>query len=91
MQKHKTDKYLLAVSDVNNGAETELLKANKIDVTQAAMYRTVSNDFSTTKNSTTTCSYSSAPRVWNRCLRTSPTSSGATSPLPLSEPPQPSR
>ena len=45
MQKHKTDKYLLAVSDVNNGAETELLKANKIDVTQAAMYRTVSNDF----------------------------------------------
>ena len=45
MQKHKTDKYLLAVSDVNNGSEAALLSGNKIDVTSAAMYRTVSNDF----------------------------------------------
>ena len=45
MQKHKTEKYLLAVSDVNNGAETALLAEHKLDVTPAAMYRTVSNDF----------------------------------------------
>lgn len=45
MQKHKTEKFLLAVSDVNNGADTALLQQNKLDVTQAAMYRTVSNDF----------------------------------------------
>lgn len=45
MQKHKTEKYLLAVSDVNNGADTALLQQNKLDVTPAAMYRTVSNDF----------------------------------------------
>lgn len=45
MQKHKTEKYLLAVSDVNNGDEVEFLRANKIDVTPAVMYQTVSNDF----------------------------------------------
>lgn len=45
MQKHKTENFLLAVSDVNNGADTALLAANKLNVTQAAMYRTVSNDF----------------------------------------------
>ena len=39
MQKHKTDKYLLAVSDVNNGSEAALLSGNKIDVTSAAMYQ----------------------------------------------------
>ena len=45
MQKHKTENFLLAVSDVNNGSDTALLAANKLNVTQAAMYRTVSNDF----------------------------------------------
>ena len=45
MQKHKTEKYMLVVSDVNNGSEAALLAENKIDVTPAAMYRTVSNDF----------------------------------------------
>lgn len=45
MQKHKTEKYLLAVSDVNNGDEVEYLRSNKIDVTPAVMYQTVSNDF----------------------------------------------
>ena len=45
MQKHKTDNYLLIVSDVNNGSEAAFLAANKINVTQAAMFRTVSNDF----------------------------------------------
>ncbi|MCM1066200.1 MAG: uroporphyrinogen-III synthase [Muribaculaceae bacterium] len=45
MQKHKTEKYMMVVSDVNNGADTALLQENKLDVTQAAMYRTVSNDF----------------------------------------------
>lgn len=45
MQKHKTENFLLAVSDVNNGSDTALLAANKLNVTPAAMYRTVSNDF----------------------------------------------
>ncbi len=45
MQKHKGEKYLMAVSDVNNGADAALLSENKIDVTPAVMYRTVSNDF----------------------------------------------
>lgn len=45
MQKHKTENYLVVVSDVNNGAEVALLTANKLNATAAAMYRTVSNDF----------------------------------------------
>lgn len=45
MQKHKAEKFLIAVSDVNNGAEVALLAENKINVTPAVMYRTVSNDF----------------------------------------------
>ncbi len=45
MLKHKTENFLLAVSDVNNGADLALMQANKLNVTSAAMYRTVSNDF----------------------------------------------
>lgn len=45
MQKHKTEKFLLAVSDVNNGSDIALLTEHKLNVTAAAMYRTVSNDF----------------------------------------------
>ncbi len=45
MLKHKTEKFLLVVSDVNNGSEAALLTEHKLDVTSAVMYRTVSNDF----------------------------------------------
>ncbi len=45
MLKHKTEKYLYAVSDVNSGADADILTANNITVDRAAMYRTVSNDF----------------------------------------------
>ena len=45
MAKHKQDKYLWAVSDVNNGSDSELLEKNKINFTRAVLYRTVSNDF----------------------------------------------
>lgn len=45
MLKHKNEKFLFAVSDVNNGSDSEILSRNKIDYTRAAMYRTVSNDF----------------------------------------------
>lgn len=45
MQKHKTEKFLFAVSDVNNGDDLALLSANKVTATPAVMYRTVSNDF----------------------------------------------
>jgi len=45
MLKHKDEKYLYAVSDVNNGADADLLASNKINCDRGVMYRTVSNDF----------------------------------------------
>ncbi len=45
MLKHKTEKFLFAVSDVNNGADSSLFAENKLNCTPAVMYRTVSNDF----------------------------------------------
>lgn len=45
MARHKQEKYLWAVSDVNRGADEELLEKNKINYTRAVFYRTVSNDF----------------------------------------------
>lgn len=44
MLKHKNDKYLFAVSDVNSG-DVSFFTENKLDCTPAVMYRTVSNDF----------------------------------------------
>lgn len=43
--KHKNEKYLLVVSDVNNADDAKILEDAKLDVTRAVMYRTVSNDF----------------------------------------------
>lgn len=43
--KHKNERYLFAVSDVSNGADSAILDDNKINYTRAVMYRTVSNDF----------------------------------------------
>lgn len=45
MAKHKNERFLWAVSDVNNAAEAQLLDNHKINYTRAVMYRTVSNDF----------------------------------------------
>ncbi len=45
MVKHKTEKYLFAVSDVHNGKDSALLADSKVNFTPAVMYRTVSNDF----------------------------------------------
>lgn len=42
--RHKTEKFLFPVSDVNNG-EYPILDNLKIRYTKAVMYRTVSNDF----------------------------------------------
>ncbi len=44
MLKHKNDKYLFAVSDVNSG-DVSFFTENKLNCTPAVMYRTVSNDF----------------------------------------------
>ena len=44
LNKHNSEKFLLPVSDVNNG-EYPLLDKHKINYTKAVMYRTVSNDF----------------------------------------------
>lgn len=45
--KHKTEKYLVPMSDVHNDDVKNLLDKNKIQIqhTEAVMYRTVSNDF----------------------------------------------
>ena len=42
--KHGKERYLYAVSDVNNPADN-ILDKNNINYTRAVMYRTVSNDF----------------------------------------------
>ena len=43
--KHKTEKYLVPMSDVHNDDVKNLLDKNNIQYTEAVMYRTVSNDF----------------------------------------------
>lgn len=45
MQKHKTEKYLIPLSDVHNGNISELLDEKKLQHKECIMYRTVSNDF----------------------------------------------
>ena len=43
--KHKTEKYLVPMSDVHNDDVKNLLDKNNMQHTEAVMYRTVSNDF----------------------------------------------
>ena len=43
--KHKTEKYLVPMSDVHNDDVKNLLDKNNIQHTEAVMYSTVSNDF----------------------------------------------
>lgn len=43
--KHKTEKYLVPMSDVHNDDVKNLLDKNSIQHTEAVMYHTVSNDF----------------------------------------------
>ncbi|HJA86207.1 MAG TPA: uroporphyrinogen-III synthase [Candidatus Bacteroides avicola] len=43
--KHKTEKYLVPMSDVHNDDIKNLLDKNKIQHKEVVMYRTVSNDF----------------------------------------------
>ena len=43
--KHNTEKYFIPMSDVHNDEVKDLLDKNKIQHTEAVMYRTVSNDF----------------------------------------------
>lgn len=45
MVKHKTEKYLVPMSDVHNDSLTQLLNSKKLNHTECVMYRTVSNDF----------------------------------------------
>ena len=45
MVKHKTEKYLIPMSDVHNNDIKDLLDRNHLQHTEAVMYRTVSNDF----------------------------------------------
>ena len=45
MAKHKSEKYLLPMSDVHNDHVSQLLDAKKLTHRECVMYRTVSNDF----------------------------------------------
>ena len=45
MVKHKTEKYLVPMSDVHNDSLTKLLDSKKLQHKECIMYRTVSNDF----------------------------------------------
>ena len=43
--KHSQEKYFIPMSDVHNDEIRDMLDSNKINHTEAVMYRTVSNDF----------------------------------------------
>ena len=45
MVKHKTEKYLVPMSDVNSGSVAKLRESKKLQHRECVMYRTVSNDF----------------------------------------------
>ena len=45
MVKHKTEKYFVPLSSVHNDEISQLLEANKLQFTEAVMYRTVSHIF----------------------------------------------
>ena len=45
MVKHKTEKYLVPMSDVHNDSFKDLLDSKKLQHQECVMYRTVSNDF----------------------------------------------
>lgn len=45
MVKHKTEKYLVPMSDVHNDSLTRLLDSKKLQHLECVMYKTVSNDF----------------------------------------------
>jgi uroporphyrinogen-III synthase len=46
MLKHKTEKFLIPMSDVHNDDIKNMMEKNHLQHTEAVMYRTVSNDFS---------------------------------------------
>lgn len=46
MTKHRSEKFLIPMSDVNDGSVAALLNAKKLTHKECIMYRTVSNDFS---------------------------------------------
>jgi uroporphyrinogen-III synthase len=46
MVKHKSEKYLVPMSDVHNDDVKNLLDSKKLTHTECVMYRTVSNSFS---------------------------------------------
>ena len=45
MVKHKTENYLVPMSDVHNDSISKLLDSKKLQHTECVMYKTVSNDF----------------------------------------------
>lgn len=52
MVKHKNEKYLIPMSNVNDGSMKEMLDAKKLNHTECVMYRTVSNDFTEEEKNT---------------------------------------
>ena len=64
--KHKTEKYLVPMSDVHNDDIKNLLDKHNIQHTEVVMYRTVSNDLARMKNLTMICWYSLVRPVFLR-------------------------
>ena len=52
MVKHKTEKYLVPMSDVNSGSVAKLLESKKLQHRECVMYRTVSNELESHNPST---------------------------------------
>ena len=50
MAKHKTEKYLVPLSDVHNDDVAQMLNAKKLNHKECVMYRTISNDFPTNES-----------------------------------------
>ena len=55
MVKHKTEKYLVPLSDVHNDVVAKLLDSKKLNHKECVMYRTVSNDFTEEEAKTFDC------------------------------------
>jgi len=55
MVKHKTERYLIPMSDVHDDSVREMLDAKKLNHQECVMYRTVSNDFTDAERDSFDC------------------------------------
>ena len=87
MVKHKTERYLVPMSDVHNDSIANLLDSKKLQHTECVMYKTVSNDF--TEEEVKNFDYDMLIFFSPSGIEISPTSIRAILPLAPSVPPPP--